>query len=236
MKKTARFVSTLLLVVSWVAAVQDAVAAERGLYVGGYGGQSSKEAEREFYELFTDDIQVFTFFAPTQETTSFDDSDTAFGLVIGYRLTPHFAIEGGYAKLGQVAYKSRSSGNFPQDAGSEDIGIDTEITGYTLAALGVLPLSRNWELFARAGVLFADNKVTIRVTAEGERFLPPLGSFSVADSHGSTNLHAGLGISRRFLDVYDLRLEYQRAFDVGDEASGGKGDLDLMLLGLIVTF
>jgi opacity protein-like surface antigen len=236
MKKTARFASTLFCVVSWVAVAQDTVAAERGFYVGGYGGQSSKEADRDFYELFNDDIQVITFFAPTQETTSFDDSDTAFGLVIGYRLTPHFAIEGGYAKLGQVAYKSRSSGNFPQDIGTEDIGIETEVTGYTFAALGMLPLSRNWELFARAGVLFADNKITIRVTAEGQQFLPPLGSFSAADSQGSTNLQAGLGISRRFLDVYDLRLEYQRAFDVGDGGTGGKGDLDVVLLGLIVTF
>jgi hypothetical protein len=135
-----------------------------------------------------------------------------------------------------VAYKSRSSGNFPQDAGTEDIGIDTEISGYTFAALGMLPLSRNWELFARAGVLFADNKITIRVTAEGQQFLPPFGSFSVAESHGSNNWHAGLGINRRFLDVYDLRLEYQRAFDVGDSGTGGKGDLNVMLLGLIVTF
>lgn len=236
MKKTARFASTLFCVVVWVAAARDAVAAERGLYVGGYGGQSSKEADRDFYELFNDDIQIITFFAPTQETTRFDDSDTAFGLVIGYRLTPHFAIEGGYAKLGRVAYKSRSSGNFPQEAGREDIGIETEITGYTVAALGVLPLSRNWELFARAGVLFADNKITIRVAAEGQRFLPPLGSFSAADSHGSTNLHAGLGITRRFLETYDLRLEYQRAFDVGDGGTGGKGDLDVALIGLIVTF
>lgn len=236
MNKAARFASALFCVVGWVAAAQDAEAAERGFYVGGYGGQSSKEAERDFYELFNDDIQIITFFAPTQETTSFDDSDTAFGLVIGYRLAPYFAIEGGYAKLGQVAYKSRSTGNFPQEAGREDIGIETEITGYTFAALGMLPLSRNWELYARAGVLFADNKITIRVTAEGQRFLPPLGSFSAADSHGSTNLHAGLGISRRFLDAYDLRLEYQRAFDVGDGGTGGKGDLDIMLLGLIVTF
>jgi hypothetical protein len=236
MKKTARFAATLLGVVSWVVAAQDAEAAERGFYVGGYGGQSSKDAERDFYELFNDDIQTFTFFAPTQETSGFDDSDTAFGLVIGYRLTPHFAIEGGYGKFGEVAYKSRSSGNFPQDAGTEDIGIDTEISGYTFAALGMLPLSRNWELFARAGVLFADNKITIRVTAEGQQFLPPFGSFSVAESHGSNNWHAGLGINRRFLDVYDLRLEYQRAFDVGDSGTGGKGDLNVMLLGLIVTF
>ena len=90
-----------------------------GFYVGGYFGQSSKEAPRSFYELFNDDIQAFSFFAPTQQSVSFDDSDTAFGLIGGYRLTPHLAFEGGYAKLGQVTYTSRSTGNFPLETGSE---------------------------------------------------------------------------------------------------------------------
>jgi opacity protein-like surface antigen len=236
-KRTARFASAVFCLAFWVAAGQDASAAERGFYVGGQAGPSSKDAPRSFYELFNSDIQVFSFFTPTQQTTSLDDSDTAFGLVGGYRLTPHLAFEAGYVNLGQVTYQSRSSGNFPLESGTENINIESETTGFTLAALGVLPLSRNWELYARAGALFADNKLRIVVTAAGQRFIPPLGNrFSGSDSQSSTNLYAGLGISRRFLEIYDLRLEYQRAFDVGDEQSGGEGDLDAALLGLIVTF
>ncbi len=45
-----------------------------------------------------------------------------------------------------------------------------------------------------------------------------------------------MGLSRRFFEIYQLRLEYQRVFDAGDEDSGGKGDLDAALLGLVVTF
>jgi opacity protein-like surface antigen len=237
MKKIARFASVLCCLAFCVAAWHPAAAAERGLYVGGYAGQSSKDAPRDFYELFNDDIQFFSFFTPTQESTSFDDSDTAFGLIIGYRLTPHLAFEGGYTKLGQVTYTSRSSGNFPMEAGELDVNIESETTGFIFAAVGVLPLSRDWELFARAGVLFADTKIQIGVNARGNQFVPPLGNrLAGSESQGTTNACAGVGLSRRFLETYSLRLEYQRVFEVGDENSGGKGDLDAALLGVIVTF
>jgi OmpA-like transmembrane domain len=236
MKKTARLASILCCCALCLATGRTAAAAERGFYVGGHVGQSSKDAPRSFYELFNADIQSFSFFAPTQQQTSFDDSDTAFGLIGGYRLTPHLAFEGGYINLGQVTYTSHSTGNFPLESGTENITIEAETSGFTFAALGVLPLSRNWELFARAGALFADNKLRIEVTAQGQRFLPPLGNFSGSDSQSTTNLFAGVGLSRRFFEIYDLRLEYQRVFDAGEEDSGGKGDLDTALLGLVVTF
>jgi OmpA-like transmembrane domain len=236
-KKAARFASTLFCVVIGVAASDDAAAVERGLYVGGHVGQGSKDAPRDFYELFNTDIQTLGFFTATEQTTSFDDSDTAFGIVIGYRLTPHLAIEGGYNNFGQVNYRSRASGNFPLEAGTANVGINTETTGFTVGLLGVLPLSRDWELYARAGALFADNKISIELTAQGQQFIPPLGDrFAASDSQSTTEVHAGLGLGRRLFEIYELRLEYQRAFDAGDEGLGGKGDLDAVLLGLIVTF
>ena len=236
-KKAARFASTLFCAVFWVAATHDAAAAERGLYVGGYVGQGSKDAPRDFYELFNADIQRFAFFTPTQQTTSLDDSDTAFGIVGGYRLTPYLAIEGGYHNFGQVTYRSRASGSFPLDSGTANVSIDTETTGFSIAALGVLPLTRDWELFARVGALFATNKLRIQVTGEGQQFIPPLGHrFVASDSASTTETYAGVGVGRRFFEIYDLRLEYQRAFDAGDDSLGGKGDVDAALLGLIVTF
>jgi hypothetical protein len=234
-KKNARFATVAFCL--GLAAGHSATAAERGFYVGGHFGQSSKDAPRSFYELFNDDIQRFVFFTPTQETTSFDDTDTAYGLVIGYRLTAHFAVEGGYSNFGSVTYESRSTGTYPQDSGTTNVNIESETTGFTITALGVFPLSRDWELFARGGVLFADNKLSIEVNSTGQRFIPPLGNhISAADSGGTTNVIAGVGLTRRFFDIYDLRLEYERAFDVGDEDLGGKGDLDSVLLGLTVTF
>jgi hypothetical protein len=236
MKKPARFLSICCATVG-AAAAQVAAAAEQGLYVGGHFGQSSKDADRSFYDLFNDDIQAFSFFEPIEETVSFDDSDSAFGLVIGYRLTPHLAFEAGYSNFGEVRYRSSSTGNFPLEAGSETVIIKTETTGFTLAVLGVLPLSRDWELFGRVGALFANNQLSIAILGEGQQFLPPLGNrLTASDSQDSTDVYAGVGLSRRFFEIYDLRLEYHRALDAGDESFGGKGDLDVALLGLVVTF
>jgi len=38
------------------------------------------------------------------------------------------------------------------------------------------------------------------------------------------------------LEIYEVRLEYHRVFDGGEEVTGGKGDVDAALLGLTVTF
>jgi hypothetical protein len=60
--------------------------------------------------------------------------------------------------------------------------------------------------------------------------------FEDSFSKGSTDTFAALGISRRVLDIYAVRLEYQRVFSAGVEETGGQGDIDSILLGLAVTF
>ena len=82
-----------------------------------------------------------------------------------------------------MTYRSRASGNFPLEPGTANVSIDTETSGFTFAVLGVLPLTRDWELFARAGALFADNELSIEVTSQGQQFIPPLGNrFAASDS------------------------------------------------------
>jgi hypothetical protein len=213
-----------------------ASAAELGFYVGGQVGQASKGASREFYELFNDDIQAFESFTPTQEQTSFDDTDTAFAIVAGYRLTSYLAFEGGYTKYGHVTYKSRAAGNYPLEGGTLNTNIETETSGFDFAAIGTLPLTRDWELFARGGVLFASNKIRLVVNATGQQFIPAPGDFDVSATEDTTETFAAIGISRRLFEIYDLRLEYQRVFDAGAEAAGGQADLDAALLGLNVAF
>jgi hypothetical protein len=85
--------------------------------------------------------------------------------------------------------------------------------------------------------LFANDRLRFSILAQGENFIPPIGnSASASLSKSRTEMYAGLGISWRILEIYDLRLEYQRVFDAGEEITGGKGDIDAALLGLTVTF
>lgn len=230
--KLARVASVLLCLVG----AQTAAAGEIGFYIGGRVGQSSKDVPRDFYEQFNDDIQASSFFTPGEQHNSFDESDIAFSLVAGYRLTQYLAFEGGYSKFGRVAYRSRASGNFPLEGGTLNTNIDSETSGLTVAALGALPLSRDWELFARGGALFADSKIRVVIDATGTQFIPAPGDFDGSFTQSTTELFASVGIGRRIFEIYELRLEYQRIFDAGTADTGGVGDIDAALLGLNVTF
>ncbi|HEY7638409.1 MAG TPA: outer membrane beta-barrel protein, partial [Steroidobacteraceae bacterium] len=174
---------------------------------------------------------------PADEQTSVDDTDTAFSILGGYRLNRYLAFEAGYTKLGKVTYKSRATGSFQSDPGFLNTTIESETSGFTVSALGTWSLTRDWELFARGGALFATNRLRLVLAAQGTQFIPSIGN-NAADSFSksTTDLYAGVGISRRILEIYDVRLEYQRVFDAGEEVTGGKGDLDAALLSLTVTF
>jgi hypothetical protein len=123
------------------------------------------------------------------------------------------------------------------DAGSLNTNIESETTGFQLSVLGAWPLTSNWEIFGRLGTLFATNRLSVALTVHGDVFAQPGGTRQSDDfSQSSQDTFVGLGISRRFYDVYDLRLEYQRVMDAGKEITGGEGDIDVALLGITVTF
>jgi hypothetical protein len=235
--KSARVASALLCVGGCIAGLQSAAAADPGFYIAGYILQSSKEVPRAEFELLNDAVQAFFIFERSEQRVSFDEKDTGFALIAGYRFTRHIAIEGGYTRLGQVVYSSRADGSFPLEAGRMAVNIESDTSGFTAAVLGSWPITRNWELFGRAGALIATNDLKLVVAAEGEQFVPPLGTgFEDSFSKGSTDTFAALGISRRVLEIYAVRLEYQRVFSAGREETGGQGDIDSILLGLAVTF
>jgi hypothetical protein len=219
------------------AASQTAMANEVGFYIGGYVGQATKEVPRGPYDELNDVIQQIALFTPVEERISLDDTDTAFAIMMGYRLNRFLGLEAGFTKLGAVTYKSRATGDYPFDSGFLNTTIESQTSGFTATVLGVWPLTRDWELFARAGVLFATNRLRLTFAAEGEDFIPAIGnSFDDSFSESTTDTYAGIGISRRILEIYELRLEYHRVFDGGKEITGGKADLNAALLGLTVTF
>jgi OmpA-OmpF porin, OOP family len=232
MKIPAAVVSLITLCVT---TPPQTLANEVGFYTGGYIGRSEKESDRAEFEALRSNIHAFFDYTPTTFESSFDEADTTFAIFLGYRFNRYLAIEGGYADLGEVSYSSTSSGTFPNDVGFLNANIESETAGFQLSLLGVLPLSHNWELFARVGSLFATNTLKVALNAQGETFVQA-GEISDSFNQTSTDTFAGIGLSRRFFDIYDVRLEYQRFFNAGNSATGVIGDLDAALLGLTVTF
>ena len=227
----------IVLSVLCALAAQSAAANEVGFYIGAYVGQTSKEVPLTPLQEFQDAINQVAVFEPGEQHSSLDDTDIGFALIGGYRLNRYLAFETSYTKLGEVTYTTRASGEFPLESGTMNTDVVSEASGFTLSVLGTWPITRDWELYVRGGVLFSNNRLRVEINSQGEDFIPPLSNHAADSfSKSSTDTYGSVGISRRVLEIYDLRLEYQRVFDQGMEITGAQGDLDAAFLGLTVTF
>lgn len=208
---------------------QAACAAELGFYVAGFYGEAMREpADKAQFDALATDIYAQFGFTPVSTVSSLgDDSDTAFGMAGGYRLLPNLALEVSYMDLGELRYRNDSFGTHIDHQEPWRQKLDLKLKGFTLSALGVLPLSYRWEAYARAGVLFASNELNLHITD----------FFSARDaeaSSSSTELLAGLGATFSFAEVYGARFEYQRIFDAGDGLA--ENDVDVVSIGFMVSF
>lgn len=209
-----------------------AQAAQPGFYIGGLYGQSDKQIDKAGYDtygatrVYPDPIVQLTV---ASQTSTLDKSDTSFGFFAGYRFNTHFAVEGGYMDLGGTSYRATARGNVTGVPTDAYLNVDADTAGITLSALGVWPLSYRWEVYGRAGALFSQND--FRARYDDVEQSPRRREYTEND----VDLVAGVGTSLNFLEIYDVRLEFQRIFDAGDKAVG-EGDVDVISLGITVVF
>ena len=139
-----------------------------------------------------------------------DDTDTAGKILGGYQFSKNFALELGYADLGQA--KATFSGS-----GSATIGTK----GFELTGIGMLPIGDRFSVLARAG-LFHWN-----VDAKDGSGL--VGSASAS----GTDLTFGFGVKFDFTKDFAIRGEWQRYKDVGDVNTTGQSDVDFIGASLV---
>lgn len=221
-------VASLVGAFAAVASVSTAQAGQVGFYIGGAYGQTEKDTVVADFDAFAGQIYDNFGFTVVSGTSTMDDSFNGYGFYGGYRFTTHLAVEGGYFNLGSFKYRSRVNGMIGGLPSTGAFNYDGETSGITVAALGVWPMSYRWEIYGRAGALFASNTASVY-------YADTQGPARTEFSENSVDLLAGIGTSFNFLEIYDLRLEYQRVFDAGDEAIG-EGDADTITLGISVVF
>ena len=220
------------------ASLVPASAAELGVYAGVSYAMVKRDAKRSEFEGAAQGIADFIGFQPQTTTAKFDNEDSSYGFVVGWRMSEHLAFEGGYMDLGDVSYREHSDGLFlspddppgPSEPGSLQQNIDSGTSGIQVSALGILPLSYRWEVFARGGVLISSN----------------VESLFIADDLGNTarsratksgfDLLAGAGVSFSIAEIYNLRLEYVRVFDAGESDTLAEADVDMAMFNVTVSF
>ncbi len=218
------------LAVGGVGVSQCAAAAQLGLYAAVDYGEGRKDVPQAPFDNFATLVFADAGFTPSQSSVRFDTKDSSYGFAVGYRLLPNFAVEGGFMDLGTVSYRNASTGTTSDGAvGDWRQNLDSSTSGITLSGLGLLPISYRWEVYARAGVLFSSNELDIFITDGARRGRSQ-------SSKSGVDLLAGVGASFSFAEIYNARVEFQRVFDAGESDTGPESDVDLVKIGITVSF
>ncbi|MBB6093297.1 opacity protein-like surface antigen [Povalibacter uvarum] len=207
-----------------------ASAAEPGFYIGAYYGQGSSALDIGVFDEDTQEFYDEYLFVRTEFDSGLDTKDAVYGFFGGYRFTDHWALEGGFVDMGEFVYHEQSTGNFAYDPPGTPprtfrYKVAAESRGMQISALAILPVGYRFELYGRASFAYLSSKL--------RRWIDDDQLFNVSQS--DTTYMLGAGAAYRFADIYALRLEYQRAFDV-NYAELDQADLDTISLGFTVTF
>jgi OOP family OmpA-OmpF porin len=179
---------------------------ESGWYLGGSLGQSRFDADTTGFNGST------------------DKRDTAWNLFGGYQLNRNLGIELGYIDLGNSSFNGTLGvpiGPFPAGAGA--VG-SIDATAWTLAAVGTIPFTQRFSGYAKLGMNY--NETTLNAS---------VGGVSGSSSDRNTGLLAGLGLKYELTPSVGLRGGWDR-YRIGDDATGGKGDVDFWSVGLQFKF
>jgi OOP family OmpA-OmpF porin len=176
-----------------------AFAQDAGFYIGGALGQSNFDVD-------------------CAGTTSCDDSDTSWRIFGGYQFNKYFALEFGYADLGET------TASVPVPPFNVNIALETTL--WDLVAVGSLPIGDRFSIFGKFGWYRADTDVN--GSAAG------LGSLSESDSN--TDLTFGIGARYDFMRNLGVRLEWQRYQDVGGEFFGATAETDVDVISAAVIW
>ena len=151
--------------------------------------------------------------------TTCDDKDKAWGIFGGYLFNKNFGVELGYADLGKASL------------GGTDPFLGTftttfEASGFELSGVGILPISDKFSVYGKLGLFMwdLDAKSTSSV----------LGSASLSED--GTDLTFAIGARFHFTKNLAVQLQWQRYKDIGDDATTGKSDIDVLGLGVVFRF
>lgn len=153
-------------------------------------------------------------------STTLDSRDSAWSLNAGYRFNRNFALEAGYVDLGSYRFTGNTSA---PAAGSLDGRYKAH--GYSLVAVGIVPLQSGFSLYGKAGLFLARTELSASSSATA------LGG---ADSSRGTGT-IGAGLSYDFTRNVFGRAEWNRYARIGDDNTG-RASVDLYTVGVGYRF
>jgi OOP family OmpA-OmpF porin len=142
---------------------------------------------------------------PAGGSAAYEDTDTGFKMLAGYRFNEYLGAEGGYNYLGQYTASPVRGAS----TGKAVIKSDA----WTLYGVGTLPLPRDFSLFAKAGV--SSNYSKMNFSSTGGAFLS--GDTGTARK---TSFAWGVGGAYAFMKNMSVRVEYEDFGKAGESNNG----------------
>ena len=175
-------------------------------------------------------VTAAAVFSPVQWPPDADDESNAYGALVGYRIMRYAAVELSYLDLGSLERTEVIAGGILPPIRVFEFEHELETSGPAVSALGILPIGDSFELYARAGVLFADTELTTRLVSSSTTVVAP-GDSSI--TFGSDSLLWGVGAQFNWGEHWAVRVDFQRFDSVGEDSGPGEADIDLMTLGVL---
>ena len=221
-KPQVKFAATILatsvcLAFSGAVLAQGAPKAQ-GFYIYGAIGQSSVDLGKGDIDASLVSVGV------TGLSSSADETDVGYKIFGGYMFNKYLALEAGWVDLGKFAYTASFTGPVAGAAKAE-----IKASGFTIAAVGTLPVTDSFGLFVKAGTIDAKLSASGVATGSGT-------TWSGSDSDTSWKGNFGIGATYSFNPNLAVRAEWERFRKLGDKNTTGEGDVDLLSVGLRYTF
>jgi OOP family OmpA-OmpF porin len=210
--------------VALISASSMAAAESTGWYFGANLGEAQGDFDKAAYDNQVAAYFAFRGYPVISATSSLDDSDTSWSVFGGYSFSQHFSLEAGYVDLGTGKYRASGTVNPPGFTPSMPASFsgDSEVSGFTAAAVGTLPIGQIFEVHGRAGLLLAD--------VDASEFASIGGSSRYSSE--SRDFFIGLGVGLHFGEQWSISLDWQQFKDVGDEDVVIETDIDRISLGV----
>ena len=197
---------------------------ETGPYVGALVGYSSIDVGLTEWNSALAKLPVPS--GSTITSSSVSKGDFAWGVNAGYQVMENFAVEIGYLDLGKTKGDVTGTIGGAPATGRGDI----KSSGVEGALIGIWPFENGWQVDARVGLYYGDNKVQLNGSTG-------TGSASYENSGNKSTFLGGVGFGYNFYDNYQVRFDYVYIDKIGDAGKlGFTAPVDLFSVGFRYSF
>ena len=132
----------------------------RGFYLGVNIGATKLDIDKNAYDAALSDALTQSGLTALSATSSSSENDASFGAFAGYRILPYLAVEAEWLTLGTGKYEARGDVTDGTTTDTLRFDAETDSKGVAASALGIWPISRTWDVYARLGMIFATTTLT----------------------------------------------------------------------------